>query len=251
MPAHESEADEALTEGVKIHWLRTIKSIEGSTFTVERMRINDKGRPEPTGEFEVLQADDLILALGQDTDTDLLKNVPGIEFEDDGTVRVNQTMMTGCPGVFAGGDMVHADRTVTIAVGHGKRVARNIDAYLHGETYSKVPASGLANFEKLRPWFYGATQAASQDEIKMWQRRASFAEVRKGLGAIDAVREAKRCLSCGNCFECDGCYGACPEDAIIKLGPGLKYEFDYDRCTGCATCFEQCPSHAISMEAEP
>ena len=67
----------------------------------------------------------------------------------------------------------------------------------------------------------------------------------------DAPRyEAGRCLSCGNCFECDGCLAACPQDAVIKLGPGNRYRFDYDRCTGCGTCFEQCPVHAIEMVPE-
>jgi Pyruvate/2-oxoacid:ferredoxin oxidoreductase delta subunit len=84
------------------------------------------------------------------------------------------------------------------------------------------------------------------------QRRvASFDEVVAGLDESAARFEAKRCLSCGNCFECDGCYGACPEDAIIKLGPGRRYRYDYARCTGCAVCFEQCPCHAIEMRAEP
>ncbi|HSM30996.1 MAG TPA: 4Fe-4S binding protein, partial [Woeseiaceae bacterium] len=62
---------------------------------------------------------------------------------------------------------------------------------------------------------------------------------------------SQRCLSCGNCFECDGCYGACPEGAVIKLGPGRRYRFDYALCTGCAVCYEQCPCHAIEMIDEP
>jgi Pyruvate/2-oxoacid:ferredoxin oxidoreductase delta subunit len=66
-----------------------------------------------------------------------------------------------------------------------------------------------------------------------------------------AQYEARRCLSCGNCFECDGCYGACPERAVIKLGPGKRYRYDYDLCTGCAVCFEQCPCRAIEMIPEP
>ena len=41
--------------------------------------------------------------------------------------------MTGCPGVFAGGDMVPSERTVTVGVGHGKKAARHIDAWLRGE----------------------------------------------------------------------------------------------------------------------
>ena len=78
----------------------------------------------------------------------------------------------------------------------------------------------------------------------------AFDEVVAGLTPDEATFEAGRCLSCGNCFECDGCLGACPEDAVIKLGEGLRYEFDYDRCTGCSACFRQCPVHAIEMVPE-
>ncbi len=78
-----------------------------------------------------------------------------------------------------------------------------------------------------------------------------FDEVIGGLTEGEAQYEARRCLSCGNCFECDGCYGACPEKAVIKLGPGKRYRYDYDLCTGCAICFEQCPCHAIEMIPEP
>ena len=63
--------------------------------------------------------------------------------------------------------------------------------------------------------------------------------------------ESQRCLSCGNCFECDGCYSACPEQAVIKLGPGRRYEYDFDKCTGCAICYDQCPCGAITMVPEP
>jgi Pyruvate/2-oxoacid:ferredoxin oxidoreductase delta subunit len=57
-------------------------------------------------------------------------------------------------------------------------------------------------------------------------------------------------LSCGNCFECDNCYAACPEQTITRLGRGLGYRVDPDLCTGCAICFEQCPCHAIEMTPE-
>ena len=85
MPAHDFEADEALAEGVKINWLRTIKTIEKHQFKVEVMRINEQGRPVGTGTYETLEADSLILALGQDTDTDFLRNIPGISFTENGT----------------------------------------------------------------------------------------------------------------------------------------------------------------------
>jgi NADPH-dependent glutamate synthase beta subunit-like oxidoreductase len=251
MPAHDFEAQEALEEGVKIHWLRTIKSIDTTTFTVEVMEIDENGRPRATGEMETLEADDLIMALGQDTDTAFLKNLPGIEIEWDGVVNVGPNMMTGCEGVFAGGDMVPSERTVTIGVGHGKKAAYNINAYLRGETFTKPPKTDLADFDKLHLWFYTEAEQRPQGHIEIKQRRSSFDEVVGGLSEAEAVFEAKRCLSCGNCFECDGCYGACPEDAINKLGPNKRYEYNYDLCTGCAVCFEQCPCHAITMIPEP
>src|SRR6266705_5694161 len=88
------------------------------------------GYPQPTGQYETLAADTVILALGQETETEFLRQVPGVEFARDGTVQVSAGMMTGCPGVFAGGDMVPAERTVTVGIGHGKKAARHIDAWL-------------------------------------------------------------------------------------------------------------------------
>ncbi|MGB5065391.1 MAG: NAD(P)-binding protein [Candidatus Competibacter sp.] len=252
MPALEFEADEALEEGVKIHWLRTIKNIEETTFTVEVMEIDENGRPRPTGELETLEADALIMALGQDVDTSFMTRVPGVELKSDGVVMVNENMMTGYPGLFAGGDMVPSDRTVTIGVGHGKKAARNIDAWLRtGESYVKPPKHNLATFDKLHVWYYTDAAQRPQSHLEMRIRQSSFEEVVGGLNQKEALYEAKRCLSCGNCYECDGCFGACPEDAVIKLGPGNRYRYDYDLCTGCAVCFEQCPCHAIEMIPEP
>jgi len=249
MPAHDFEADEALSEGVKIHWLRTIKNLDETSITVERMNIVD-GRPVPTGELETLEADSLILALGQDTETDFLKGIDGIQFQPDGTVVVDEHMMTGHAGIFAGGDMVPSERSVTIATGHGKKAARNIDAWLHGTTYDKKPNNAIVNIEQLQVWF--RTHAPLQQQVHLEPEKAvgSFDEIVGGLSESEARYEAQRCLSCGNCFECDGCYGACPEGAIIKLGKGNRYEFNYSLCTGCEVCFEQCPCHAIDMVHE-
>jgi NADPH-dependent glutamate synthase beta subunit-like oxidoreductase len=251
MPAHASEAEEALEEGVKIHWLRTIRSLEDTEITVEVMEIDDQGRPFPTGETESLTADHLILAIGQDADTNFLRGVQGIQFRDDGSIVVDAGMMTGHPGLFAGGDMVPAERTATVAIGHGKKAARNIDAFLQGIPYEKERPVGVATLDKMHLWFYSETTPRTQEVLHMGERMGGFQEIRQGLTEGEARYEAKRCLSCGNCFECDGCYGACPEDAVIKLGLGKRYLFNYDRCTGCTTCFEQCPCHAIEMIPEP
>ena len=250
MPAHGEEAEEAEREGVQINWLRTITAFDGPELTVEAMELDDSGFPQPTGRFETLAADTVILALGQDTDTGFLRRVPGVEFQRDGTVRVSPTMMTGCPGVFAGGDMVPAERTVTVGVGHGKKAARNIDAWLRGTAAAQAPKHDVVEFADLNLWYFGDADRRQQPEAEPRERVAGFDEVVGGLSEREATYEARRCLSCGNCCECDGCLGACPEDAVIKLGPGHRYEFDYDRCTGCGACFEQCPVHSIEMVTE-
>ena len=253
MPAHSFEADEAMEEGVKIHWLRSISSIEGPTMRVEVMEIGADGKARGTGKYETLEADAVVLAVGQDADTRFLKGVAGLRMEDDGTVAVDEHMMTTRAGLFAGGDIVPppAERTVTVAVGHGKKAARHIDAWLRGTTYRKPPIRGEATFDSLRLWFARTVSPRLQERMALAVRHLGFGEVVRGLTEPEASYEAKRCLSCGNCFECDACLGACPERAITKLGPGLRYAFDYDRCTGCAVCFEQCPSHAIQLRPEP
>jgi NADPH-dependent glutamate synthase beta subunit-like oxidoreductase len=251
MPAHAFEADEALSEGVKIKWLSTINAIDGSRLTVEKMQIGKDGRAEPTGEFETLEADAVVLALGQDADSGFLAKVPGIEQRPDGTVVVGPDMMTGHPGIFAGGDMVPAERSVTIATGHGKKAARNIDAWLRGGAFSRPGKHPEVGFAALHLPIYSEAPVSAERSLPIDKRGAGFEEVVAGLGEAEALHEARRCLSCGNCFECDQCYAACPEDAIEKLGPGRRYRFDYERCTGCAVCFEACPCHAIEMIPEP
>ena len=250
MPAHDFEANEAIEEGVIIHWLRTIKEIDRTTLTVEVMKLDDKGFPQPTGVLETLEADSLILALGQDTDTSFLAKVPGIEFRKDGTVIVGSDMQTGCSGIFAGGDMVPFDRTVTTAVGHGKKAAWNIDAWLHGRPRAAVARHEVATFGMLRLWYHSTTRQRTQTSIDVDRRRRTFDEVIHGLDQAAARFEAQRCLSCGNCFECDGCYSACPEQAVVKLGSGRRYQYDLDKCTGCGICSDQCPCGAIAMVTE-
>ena len=247
MPAHEEEAAAAEHEGVTINWLRTITDFAGPEFTVEVMELDETGYPRPTGRLETLRADTLILALGQDADTGFLRTVPGVEFRKDGTVEVSPQLMTGCPGVFAGGDMVPAERTVTVGTGHGKKAARSIDAYLRGALPGALPKHALAEFRLLHPWYFADDPTRNESERPVASRLADFGEVVSGLTTDEAVFEAGRCLSCGNCFECDGCLGSCPEDAVIKLGPGHRYRFDYDRCTGCGVCAAQCPVAAIDM----
>jgi 2-oxoacid:acceptor oxidoreductase delta subunit (pyruvate/2-ketoisovalerate family) len=249
MPAHDFELEEALQEGVSMKWLSTIKSVDGGSMTIERMKLDATGFPQPTGEFETLEADSLVLALGQDVDLSLLEHAPGIVIEN-GVVKVGPDMMTGRTGVFAGGDMAPSERTVTVAVGHGKKAARCVDAYLRGVAYTAPHKHALASFDRLNAWYYEDAPATVRPVLEAVRRVENFEEVVGGLDETNALYEARRCLSCGNCFECDNCYGVCPDNAVIKLGAGKRFKFDYDYCKGCGLCAQECPCGAIEMVAE-
>ena len=249
MAAHEFEVDEAVLEQVEVINLRTIKQVDGRSVTLEKMVAGEDGRPQATGLYETIEGDVLVLALGQDVDLGLLESCPDVTINQ-GNVLVDPGMMTGHPGIFAGGDMVPSERTVTTAIGHGKKAARNIDAYLHGETYVPSEKHEIAIFDWLNTWYYSDANRKMQPTLELIRRQTGFAEVVGNLDESNALFEARRCMSCGNCFECDNCYGVCPDNAIIKLGPGKRFKFKYDYCKGCAMCATECPCGAIKMVPE-
>ena len=249
MPAHDFEVEEAIEEGVKMKWLSTIKQAGDEGITIEKMELDANGVPQPTGEYETLEADSVVLALGQDVDLGPLNGVPGVEAHD-GVVKVDDNLMTGHPGIFAGGDMVPTERNITVAVGHGKKAARHIDAWLRGTTYVAAPKHQVATFERLNTWYYSDAPKTVRPMLDVIRRQSTFDEVQGGLDETNALFEARRCLSCGNCFECDNCYGVCPDNAVIKLGPGKRFEFNYDYCKGCGLCVAECPCGAINMVPE-
>ncbi|WP_372792271.1 4Fe-4S dicluster domain-containing protein, partial [Paraconexibacter sp.] len=202
-------------------------------------------------EFDELEADALVLALGQDTDLSLLDGVPDLEIHD-GVVQVDDAMMTGHPGVFAGGDMIRAERTVTTGVGHGRRAARHIDAWLRGSRCEPDPPVTEATFDLLNPWYYADAPRSVAPHLDAVRRQSTFDEVVGGYDADTALFEARRCLSCGNCLACDNCYGVCPDNAVIKLDPAGPYAYaiDLDYCKGCGMCAQECPCGAIAMVPE-
>ena len=250
MPAYDYETEDALAEGVDVQLYRSISKIEKNKITLEVMKV-EKGKAVGTGEFETIDADVLINAYKQESDTGFLRSAANIKINDDGTVVIDAQRMTGESGIFAGGDMLPGEnRSSTIAIGHGKKAAKYINGFLT-EPYQKPAKPATASYRKLHMWY--KTEAPQKEQSKLAPAVAvkSFDEIVAGLGEPEARFEAQRCLSCGNCFECDGCFGACPENAIIKLGKGNRYKFNYDACTGCAVCYEQCPCHAIEMIPEP
>lgn len=247
-PAHDSEIIEAEEEGITMRWLSTVNHVDGGTIKIEKMVLDENGFPQPTGEFEDLEADSLVMALGQESDLGLLENVQGVEIRD-GVVGVDDQMMTGREGIFAGGDMVPSEKNVTVAIGHGKKAARNIDAWLNSSRYQPAPKHGDATLDRMETWYYSDAPHQVRAKLEGARRSSTFDEVVVGLDEDSALLEARRCMSCGNCFGCDNCFGVCPDNAVIKIESG-KYDINLDYCKGCGVCAEECPCGAISMVPE-
>ncbi len=251
MPAYDYETEDAMTEGVEVKLFRSISKVSNHQVTLEIIKV-EKNKAIGTSEFETIDADVLILANRQEGNSGFLRSVSGIVVNEDGTVSVDASRMTGHEGIFAGGDLLPGEnRSSTIAIGHGKKAAKYMNGYLSQQPFLKPDKHPTASYKKLHIWYKTDAPKKEQDKVAPAIAIQSFEEVISGLPEDEVRFEAQRCLSCGNCFECDGCFGACPEDAIIKLGKGNRYKFNYDSCTGCAVCFEQCPSHAIEMIPEP
>ena len=250
MPAHDSEVREAEEEGILFRWLTTITQVEAGRLRVERMELDESGFPQPTGVVEDLAVDSLVLALGQDTDLSLVDSMPDVVVSD-GVVEVDDTLMTGHPGVFAGGDMVPGERSVTVGIGHGRTAAERIDAWLAGSTPAPAPERRSADFDRLNTWYFADAPRTHRPVLESVRRQSTFDEVVHGLEPSNALYEARRCLSCGTCFSCDNCYGVCPDDAIVKTGrAGEPYLIDLDYCKGCGLCAAECPAGAIDMVPE-
>jgi NADPH-dependent glutamate synthase beta subunit-like oxidoreductase len=251
MPAHDYETEDALAEGVDVALLHQLSKAVDKKVVFEK-QIIEKGKLVGTNEWISTDADVLIIANKQESNTAFLSNIPEITINEDGTVSIDSQRMTGAKGIFAGGDMLPAEmRSSTIAIGQGKKAARYIDGFVNNDNYIKPEKHPTAGYRKLHMWYKTEAPQKTQEKIDPKIAVQNFDEVVSGLTDKEALFEAQRCLSCGNCFECDGCFGACPEDAIIKLGKGNRYKFNLDACTGCGVCYEQCPCHAIEMIPEP
>ena len=250
MPAHPSEVGEAEAEGVRFTWLSTVADVDDHGLTIERMELDDAGFPQPTGELEHLDADSLVLALGQESDLAFLADVPAFSI-DDGALAVDENLMTGRAGVFAGGDMVPDQRSATVAIGHGRRAAAAMDARLRGLEAPPAHPAAPATSERLNTWYYTDAPRTHRPVLEAARRTSTFDEVVRSLDPGTALYEARRCLSCGTCFSCDNCFGMCPDNAVIKTDdPAAPYVIDLDYCKGCGICAAECPAGAITMEPE-
>ena len=219
MRADPYEADEAFLEGVKAKWLTNPTRFGEDGVTIETIELGEDGSLHPTGQYETLPVDTLVLALGQHADVEFLRKVPKIQFARNDSLIVDEAFMTGHPGIFAGGDVIGGLMTMTAATGHGRKAAMSIDSWLRGENAAESAERQPIGFDELNlPLFLDAGRSRPS-ELPV-ELRQGFDEVVSGIDGNQARYESDRCLSCGVCFECDNCFAACPEQAIQKTRQG-------------------------------
>ncbi len=255
MPAIPEEIEQGLEEGIAIDFLTQPISLEeledGRCRLVCRRMVlgeaDESGRRRPVdvpGSDFSMECHRLILALGQSPDLSVFPE--GTEVRQDG--RLIGLLETP---VFAVGDLATKDGTVAAAIGSGRRCALHIHKMLFGNSLSDedrpedwvdIWRDVVIEPDSLKMHLFERRPPMEVGTLLPEARRSTFDEVHLGLSDLD---EAKRCLSCGVCNECDLCVTYCPEGVLKRVGH--RFEFDYAYCKGCGVCAAECPRNVIFM----
>ena len=215
-----------------------------------------------TSRLLTLEADHVILATGQGTDLAILEG-SGVENNHGFIVADPMTLMTGVPGVFAGGDAEHGPRTAVEAIRSGKIAAIAIDAWLRGLPLD-VAVGRPVRRDEVRPLEVTAHDRTYLPRAVMPERsveevlgEGNYVQIEEGLSDTVASVEARRCLRCDLCIGCGLCMATCSEMGVEALrmadtSAGRLAYFDFtraaERCIGCGACTQVCPTGAIYLE---
>lgn len=285
IPVTPEEIFEAKREGVRIKGLRTPVGLtaEGNRLTGIEFVQNRLGGWRKGGRRQAIPiegsefhepCDTLIIAIGQQTVNDFLGTK--LELDRWGNVRVGEDGMTSHKGIFAAGDYVNGASTVIQAVGHGRRVAQRIDAWLMGRERRRQVVRIVPVAQPLRERAFDFIPRQHMPTAQMGERMKDGAhEVELGLDDKLAFEEAKRCYLCNlryqidvdRCIFCRACIEVAPRNCI-KLVRGVEVNddgaygklletkewnqvgaiwIDNNECIRCGQCFKACPVQCISI----
>jgi len=257
MPAIDEEIEGALAEDVKIHFLAAPIEIykDGDKATgmkCQRMELGEpdssgRRRPVPIeGDTFDLNFTTLIAAISQEPDFKGFEHL--IEGRD--WIKVDDKFMTKEEKHYSGGDNVNLGLVID-AIFHGRRAAHAIHERYSGEKMPDDPPNlPLITSDKMQLSYYEKREPTEIKEMPVAERLKSLdAEIIATWSEEEAIKEAKRCMSCGDCFECGTCWSYCQDSAVIKpLEKGKPYTFKLEFCTGCKKCAENCPCGYIDMK---
>jgi NADPH-dependent glutamate synthase beta subunit-like oxidoreductase/Pyruvate/2-oxoacid:ferredoxin oxidoreductase delta subunit len=252
MPAVKSEIEGALEEGVRIEFLAAPMEIlqqDGCAIGMRCIRMqlgepDSSGRPRPVpqpgSEFEVA-ASSVIAAISQEPEFHGLENLrSGKDW-----IKTDDWGVTSTDGVFAGGDDTNLG-LVTIAIAQGRYAADAIDARFRGEKLEKTVSLPVLASDKLKLDWYKPAERHERSQVPVAERKPDT-EIELGLSEAGVVEEAKRCMSCGMCMDCETCWMYCTPNCFVKLPKGEHYKVKLELCDGCKKCADVCPCGYIEM----
>jgi NADPH-dependent glutamate synthase beta subunit-like oxidoreductase len=256
MPAIEEDIVGAEEEGISFEFLCTPTKlkVEGGKvagMTLIRMEL---GEPDESGRASFKPID------GSDFDMDITCLIPAISQEADftgleelkneknwTTVATDFGRVAEDSKIWSGGDITRQLGLVTEAVGDGRVAAEDIDRFLMGVEYKKPEEMPVILAAKMNLGHYDELVRNEIGEISGSERIANFEEYITPFTQEALLAEAKRCMSCGQCFDCENCWKFCGDGAVNKLAKGEHFEFNWDKCIGCSKCAEECPCGLIDM----
>lgn len=256
MPAIDEEIDAAEEEGIKIHYLAAPVEIykqngRAAGMKCQRMELGEpdssgRRRPVPIeGDTFDLDFTCLIAAISQAPDFSGFDSL--IEGKD--WIKVDEKFKTKVDCIYSGGDNTNLGLVID-AIAHGRAAARAIHEMITSE--KALPADSkmdVIRADKMHLAYYQESQRVARKELPVDERlKDMLAEITSTYSREDAITEAKRCMSCGMCFDCATCWSFCQDNAIVKpLVKGNPYKFKPGFCTGCKKCSEVCPCGYIEM----
>ena len=252
MPAIAPEIEGALEEGVNIEFLAAPVEIlvkDGVAVGMKciRMELGEpdaSGRrrpvPQPGSEFDV-EATAIVAAISQEPAFDGFESLR----EGKDWIAVDEWGATKENGVYSGGDDVELG-LATIAISQGRFAAEAIDARFRGKTLEKHEKPALIKTDRMKISWYKEAFRNERGHLPV-EQRAMETEIELGLGEQQALDEAKRCMSCGQCMDCETCWMYCTNSCFVKLPKGEHYKVKLEVCNGCKKCAEECPCGYIEM----
>lgn len=253
MPAHREETEMARAEGVEFIFLASPKEIYGQADVsgIELLKMclgakdgSGRRRAEPTGETFDLECQSVLLAIGESL---RIEDLPPSLVCEKNLVRTDTAGRTNEAMYFAGGDIIDIQRTVTHAIGSGKRASVAIDGFLKGmENLGNTGGEPIA-YSGLNPFYFDHRPRTRRHVVSVDKRISDFIEVVETPSEEEVIYEARRCFNCGLCTECGNCYIFCPDCSIIKNPDDHGYVVDLDYCKGCGICVQECPRGAMEM----
>lgn len=210
MPAHRWEIESALEEGVKVFTSLGPQRVldegkEGRVTGIELIKCTSvfdaQGRFNPSFDacsLQTLEADMVILAIGQSTDLDFLRNSLTLKLARN-LIPVNpETGETGVPWIFAGGDGTHLPGSIIEAIASGRRAASAIDRYLGGTGDVEIRLMERSPLKTClgREEKFADRSRQVMPTLPLSSRQGNFQEVALGLPPEVAREEAGRCLQC-------------------------------------------------------